>query len=449
MSNRVVIDQSVNTVTTDTTSTQNNVILSPDNPDVVRVVENTSNIVTIGVPGPRGSVGATGSQGPAGTDFYTTNGTVTGNRIVTIDDKQLIFRSNPSILQNYTYSIGIPTGMPASTWPSSIVYEGEYLMSIGNAEPYNTRVWGRNQTSSNKSLWVNQVYADITAESTGTTNLYNQYFVTRRGTVLDTSTTAAGTMRGVSSVIGHAISGVYATTTNIVTNEQVAFASAVNNSIGTAVNTYSYKASSAIYTFSAQNTLVTNYYAFHSELFVGYPGYTGVATLTNYYGLFLNTPTLRGTSVITNRWGVYAPDSTMNNYLNGNLSLGTSETGSNKLLVVGSTKLNGNVDVTGSISVSQNISASNAIFTGTITAQTLVVQTITSSIEFITGSTRFGSFLTDTHEFTGSVNITGSLNATASNSISSSYAVTASYALNAAGAGSSVGGNLFNYYNFT
>jgi hypothetical protein len=46
---------------------------------------------------------------------------------------------------------------------------------------------------------------------------------------------------------------------------------------------------------------------------------------------------------------------------------------------------------------------------GTLTAQTLVVQTITSSTDFVTGSTRFGSLLTNTHQFTGSVSITGSL----------------------------------------
>ena len=40
---------------------------------------------------------------------------------------------------------------------------------------------------------------------------------------------------------------------------------------------------------------------------------------------------------------------------------------------------------------------------GTLTAQTLVVQTITSSVDFVTGSTRFGSLLTNTHVFSGSV----------------------------------------------
>jgi hypothetical protein len=37
------------------------------------------------------------------------------------------------------------------------------------------------------------------------------------------------------------------------------------------------------------------------------------------------------------------------------------------------------------------------------------VQTITSSVDFVTGSTRFGSILGNTHTFTGSVSITGSL----------------------------------------
>jgi hypothetical protein len=46
---------------------------------------------------------------------------------------------------------------------------------------------------------------------------------------------------------------------------------------------------------------------------------------------------------------------------------------------------------------------------GTLTAQTLVVQTITSSVSTITGSTNFGSLLANTHAFTGSVSITGSL----------------------------------------
>lgn len=60
--------------------------------------------------------------------------------------------------------------------------------------------------------------------------------------------------------------------------------------------------------------------------------------------------------------------------------------------------LSGSLIITGSVTTS-----------GTITAQTLVVQTITSSIVNMTGSNIFGSVLTDRQTFTGSVVMTGSL----------------------------------------
>jgi hypothetical protein len=46
---------------------------------------------------------------------------------------------------------------------------------------------------------------------------------------------------------------------------------------------------------------------------------------------------------------------------------------------------------------------------GTLTAQTLIVQTITSSIIYSSGSNTFGNSLANNQIFTGSVNITGSL----------------------------------------
>jgi hypothetical protein len=56
------------------------------------------------------------------------------------------------------------------------------------------------------------------------------------------------------------------------------------------------------------------------------------------------------------------------------------------------------IQLTGSLNLSGSLTT-----TGTITAQTLVVQTITSSVDFVTGSTRFGSSLSNTHVFSGSV----------------------------------------------
>ena len=60
--------------------------------------------------------------------------------------------------------------------------------------------------------------------------------------------------------------------------------------------------------------------------------------------------------------------------------------------------------LTQSLSVSGSITA-----TGILTAQTLVVQTITSSIVYSSGSNIFGNQLTDVQQMTGSLRVTGSL----------------------------------------
>jgi len=51
----------------------------------------------------------------------------------------------------------------------------------------------------------------------------------------------------------------------------------------------------------------------------------------------------------------------------------------------------------------------NVTALGSITAQTLIVQTVTSSVLFTTGSNKIGSSLSNVQELTGSVGITGSL----------------------------------------
>ena len=71
---------------------------------------------------------------------------------------------------------------------------------------------------------------------------------------------------------------------------------------------------------------------------------------------------------------------------------------------------NGNLSFVSGSTTLLSVSSSGALTTtSTITAQTLVVQTITSSISAITGSTKFGTLSSNTHQFTGSVIVTGSL----------------------------------------
>jgi cytoskeletal protein CcmA (bactofilin family) len=101
----------------------------------------------------------------------------------------------------------------------------------------------------------------------------------------------------------------------------------------------------------------------------------------------------------------------------------------------------------------RNITGSNAVFsgsvnvsgslttTGTITAQTLVVQTISSSVEYSSGSNVFGSLLSNTHQFTGSVGMTGSLSVIGASAFSGSVNIV-SGSLNVASASLAISGSL-------
>ena len=121
---------------------------------------------------------------------------------------------------------------------------------------------------------------------------------------------------------------------------------------------------------------------------------TGSYATTSSFGAYsssINTFTSSATTrlnTIESVTGSYATTSSVNNL--------QSVTGS--YATTGSNQFNGNQSISGSIT-------SN----GTITAQTLVVQTVTSSIEFVTGSTRNGSLSSNTHQFTGSVLMSGSV----------------------------------------
>ena len=88
---------------------------------------------------------------------------------------------------------------------------------------------------------------------------------------------------------------------------------------------------------------------------------------------------------------------------NGITSLGN-------VIVTGSLTTTGTINMSGSIASSSFAtnaatasSADDLLVRSTLTAQTLVVQTITSSVDFVTGSTQFGSLLSNTHVFSGSV----------------------------------------------
>jgi len=75
---------------------------------------------------------------------------------------------------------------------------------------------------------------------------------------------------------------------------------------------------------------------------------------------------------------------------------------------------NGDIDALG------NITGSNLLVYGTITAQQMIISSSVTNMttQYASGSTSFGDTVNDTHTFTGSVNITGSLSLTGSADIS-------------------------------
>jgi hypothetical protein len=73
---------------------------------------------------------------------------------------------------------------------------------------------------------------------------------------------------------------------------------------------------------SGPSATVTNGYG----VYLRGPKVSATGTMTNYYAFYADTATITGT--LTNRWGLYVAD-TANNYLNGNLLLGTTTAATN------------------------------------------------------------------------------------------------------------------------
>ena len=78
---------------------------------------------------------------------------------------------------------------------------------------------------------------------------------------------------------------------------------------------------------------------------------------------------------------------------------------------INSTSITGDLNVTGSVTTTGDLTVNGAAtITGILTAQEFHTEFVSSSIIFTSGSTKFGDdTTTDTHEFTGSLDITGSL----------------------------------------
>jgi hypothetical protein len=87
----------------------------------------------------------------------------------------------------------------------------------------------------------------------------------------------------------------------------------------------------------------------------------------------------------------------------------------------GTIEITGSTTITGSLTVLGNVQV-----TGSLTADVVTTQVTTRSVDYSTGSNAFGQSLSDSHEFTGSVDVTGSfkLNGYSVNEISNDVNLT-------------------------
>ena len=108
-------------------------------------------------------------------------------------------------------------------------------------------------------------------------------------------------------------------------------------------------------------------------------------------------------------------------------------------LVNVSSSFGGDMDVNGDVKVTGDLIVDNRIV-----ARELIVEIISSSIIFSSGSNRFGELSTDKQEFTGSVEVTGSLDVFGDTIISGSTFVSGNVQLTSGSAFSGSGENLFN-----
>jgi hypothetical protein len=140
--------------------------------------------------------------------------------------------------------------------------------------------------------------------------------------------------------------------------------------------------------------------------------------------MILNSPTISGSLTVTGSLTVFTGSLIEFQVLNTGTKIGNaitdthtvtgslSVTGSNTLIgiktITGSVFISGSKTLIGTNTVSGSMLVSGSLnVNGPITATTLIVQTITSSVSTITGSTQFGTLSSNTHIFTGSMYVTG------------------------------------------
>jgi hypothetical protein len=227
-------------------------------------------------------------------------------------------------------------------------------------------------------------------------------FVARNGVIAQNNSTVSGSLVVTNGVTGSLLgTSSYASNTNLLDGlDSSAFAST------SSFQNYTSSANAGLTALNAQTASLLNYTSSTDAKISSI--YTTTASLNaSVAGLNLQTASLLNYTASNNAniASIYTTTASLNASVAGlNTYSASLNNKTSSFATTGSNTFNGTQTITGSLNVSSNITTP-----GTITATTLVVQTITSSQNFITGSTKFGILTSNTHQFTGSVSASGSL----------------------------------------
>jgi hypothetical protein len=228
-------------------------------------------------------------------------------------------------------------------------------------------------------------------------------FVARNGLIAQDSSTISGSLTVTNGIVG-SLTGTASYANNADTLD------GLNSSVFTSTSSFQNYTSSANAGLTALNdaTASLNNYTSSNSMNVAILFATSASLNANVAGLNLQTASLLNYTSSTDAKiaSIYTTTASLNASVAGlNTYSASLNNKTSSFATTGSNTFTSTQTITGSLNVSGNITTP-----GTITATTLVVQTITSSQNFVTGSTKFGILTSNTHQFTGSVSASGSLN---------------------------------------
>jgi hypothetical protein len=132
---------------------------------------------------------------------------------------------------------------------------------------------------------------------------------------------------------------------------------------------------------------------------------TGV-TLSN------NGVSFDGSSALTQEFSIGQSVGTTDNVQFNTLTANSVQIGTGTTVIADGriSSSDGTIEITGSSIITGSLTVLGDVrITGSLTADSTITQVTTRSIDYSTGSNAFGESLSDTHSFTGSVDVTGSL----------------------------------------